>query len=114
MQIGRLRHRLRIDRPANVSDGAGGEVTVWQTLATVHAEILPTGGGKFEEGDIVTVGQQRYKVRLRYRDDVTVDCRCVWLRPDALPDVPLRIDSIADMDGRSRVLQAFMTAGVPT
>lgn len=114
MRIGQLRNRLRIERPANTSDGAGGEVTVWQTVATVFAEILPTGGGKFEEGDIVTVGQQRYKVKLRYRDDVTVDCRAVWVRPDDLPDLPLRIDSVADMDGRRRGLMAFMTAGVPT
>lgn len=114
MRIGNLRQRLRIERPANVSDGAGGEVTVWQVLATVYAEVLPTGGGKFEEGDVVTVGQQRYKVRMRYRDDVTVDCRAVWLRTDDLPDLPLRFDSVADYDGRRRVLQAMMTAGVPT
>ena len=114
MRIGQLRHIVRIEAPDNVSDGAGGEVTDWAVLATVAAEVLPMGGGKTEEGDVVTIGQQRYKVRLRYRDDVTVDCRMVWQRPDALPDLPVRIDSAVDMDGRRRALLVMTTAGVPT
>jgi head-tail adaptor len=113
MRIGRLRDRVRIDRPAHTSDGAGGQITTWATVATVFGELMPTGGGKDLEGGLISIGQQRFKLRMRYRADVPVDCRLVWLRSDG-DAVDLRIDSIADPDGRRHELVAFVTAGVPT
>lgn len=112
MRIGKLRHRLRIERPSNVSDGAGGEVTIWSRLATVWAEILATGGGKDLEGTVVAIGQQRYRIHVRYRSDITTDCRLVWERDSG--DTDLRLDSLADIDGRRRILLIMATDGVPT
>lgn len=112
MRIGKLRHRVRIEQPANISDGAGGEITVWTPLASVWAEVLPMGGAKIDEGNVISVGQQRYKLHMRYRSDVTPACRLVWL--DGARSVDLRIDSVADLDGRRRALLLHVTDGVPT
>jgi SPP1 family predicted phage head-tail adaptor len=112
MRIGKLRHRVRIEQPANTSDGAGGEVTAWAAIATVWAEILPLGGAKIDEGNVISVGQQRYKLHTRYRADVTPACRIIWL--DGARAVDLRIDSVADLDGRRRFLLVTATDGVPT
>jgi SPP1 family predicted phage head-tail adaptor len=112
MRIGKLRHQVRFEQPANTSDGAGGEVTAWSAIATVWAEILPLGGAKIEEGNSITVGQQRYKLHTRYRTDVTPACRVIWL--DGARVIDLRIDSVADMDGRRRFLLLNATDGVPT
>jgi head-tail adaptor len=109
---GRLGDQVRIEAPDMVDDGAGGEATRWRLVATVPASILPTGGGKDLEGTVISIGQQRYKIWMRYRRDVTIDCRLVWERSDG-PAVPMRLDSIADEDGRRRYLLAFVTAGVP-
>lgn len=115
MRIGKLRQMVRVDQEVHVSDGAGGEVTQWQVQVTLPAEVIPTGGGKDLEGGVISMGQQRFKVTLRYRDDLAgaYTKRLVWLR-SGLPDLPLRIDSIEDADGRRRHLVAFVTAGVPT
>lgn len=112
MNIGKLRLKVRIDSPNNVSDGVGGEVTIWTPLATVWAEMLPLAGNKIEEAGLITIGQQAYKMHIRYRSDVTTACRMVWLDGDRTTD--LRIDAIADPDGRRRYLRVNVTAGVPT
>ncbi len=116
MQIGKLRHRVRVESEIHSSDGAGGEVSIWSADTTsLPAEVLPTGGGKDLEGGTVSIGQQRFKVTLRYRDDLVAAYtkRLVWERA-GMPDLPLRIDSIEDADGRRRHMIAFVSAGVPT
>jgi SPP1 family predicted phage head-tail adaptor len=112
MRIGKMRHLVRIEAPNNISDGAGGEVTAWASLATVWAELLPQGGTKIDEADLISIGQQRYKLHMRYRRDVTPDCRLMWI--DNTQQTPLRIDSVADIDGRRTHLVIQATAGVPT
>ncbi|MEO1307112.1 MAG: phage head closure protein [Pseudomonadota bacterium] len=39
-----LSHRLELQRPERLSDGAGGHVTTWVTLGTVWAEIVAASG----------------------------------------------------------------------
>jgi SPP1 family predicted phage head-tail adaptor len=112
MRIGKMRHLVRIEAPNNISDGAGGEVTAWASLATVWAELLPQGGTKIDEADLISIGQQRYKLHMRYRRDVTPDCRLMWIDGDR--QTPLRIDAVADIDGRRTHLVLQVTAGVPT
>jgi head-tail adaptor len=99
MRIGKMRHLVRIEAPNNISDGAGGEVTAWAST-------------KIDEADLISIGQQRYKLHMRYRRDVTPDCRLMWI--DSTQQTPLRIDSVADIDGRRTHLVIQATAGVPT
>jgi head-tail adaptor len=74
--------------------------------------LLPQGGTKIDEADLISIGQQRYKLHMRYRRDVTPDCRLMWI--DSTQQTPLRIDSVADIDGRRTHLVIQATAGVPT
>lgn len=80
MRIGPLRKRLTLQRDTgSTQDAYGQPVAVWQTVATVWAEITPQAaaerqiGGAAQETATVT-----HRVRLRYRSDVTPGMRGLW------------------------------------
>jgi len=76
MRAGELRHRLVIEYPQRVSDGAGGAVISWLELATVWASIHPVSAGEQR-----SAGQRAekttHRITLRYRTDVNATMRFV-------------------------------------
>lgn len=42
MRIGRLRHRITLQRPGGSRDAVGERVTTWTDVATVWADVVPT------------------------------------------------------------------------
>lgn len=108
MMRGKMRERIAIQAAAHTDDSNAGQLDAWTTIATVYAEVLPTGGDKSLEGGVVVMGQQGWKVRFRYRPGLDITNRFLW------GDKPLAIRSIADPDGSKFDLLAFCESGVPT
>ncbi len=76
MQAGKLRHRIRIQRPVadDAFDGAGSGG--WALVAEVAANVqdmLPSRGERLAEGFSAT--QRPSRVRIRYRAGVTSSMR---------------------------------------
>lgn len=76
--IGRLRHRLVLERSQETLDRFRGTVRAWVTVASVRAEVVPIGGREmFANG--VTQAQATHRVRMRYRRDIVPKMRFRWL-----------------------------------
>lgn len=97
MAIGSLRHRVVIQRSTTADDGKGGQTDAWATLATVWAEVLPMRGNERRMAGALTAEIQ-YRVRVRYRTDITVQPtdRIEW------GGVTLEVHAVTDEDGRHR------------
>ena len=67
---GDLRHLLVLEEPQRVSDGAGGFIESWVTVASVWAAIRTSGGGEAVEAGRLA-GRVTHGVTLRYRAGVT-------------------------------------------
>jgi SPP1 family predicted phage head-tail adaptor len=97
---GALNSRVVLQAPQATPDGAGGETVAWTTVATLWAELRPTGGGEsfaFERAE-PTVG---WRVRIRFRDDVAPDMRF------AIGPRVLEIRAAFDPDGRRAFLECL-------
>ena len=73
-RLGRLRHRLVIERVHATPDEAGGWQTDYQSVGAVWAEIRPVGAepslAPRQSGETLT-----HEIMLRYREDVHVGHR---------------------------------------
>lgn len=73
---GRLRHRVRIERPVRTDDDGGGATLIWTAVATVWAGLEPRRGSEVVIADKPTA-RTLYTVTMRYRDDVDATMRLV-------------------------------------
>jgi len=78
LAAGRLRQRIRIERPQadDSFDGAGS--SGWTLVAEVAAEVqdmLPSRGERLADG--LNIATRPARVRIRWRDDVTAAMRFV-------------------------------------
>jgi SPP1 family predicted phage head-tail adaptor len=103
---GSLRHRLIIERPAYPPDGAGGGGRVWTRLAEVWASLDVAGGDRIVLDDRA-VQHITYRMRLRWRGDLTAEMRF------RLDDRIFRILTLIDSDGRRRWLDCLTTEDSP-
>lgn len=99
MEAGALRHRVRIQYKVVVRDAYGGETITWTDADTVYAEVLPGSGGEGIDGKAVEATLLT-RVRMRYRDDITIqpERRLVW------GSHTYDIRAVQDVDGRQREL----------
>lgn len=96
--IGRLRHRLTLEAPGLLPDGAGGETVTFTPVATVWAAVRPGSGSEDLAHDRLS-GRVSHVVDIRYRDDVSPEMRFAW---DARR---LHILSVIDVDERRQWLR---------
>ena len=76
MNAGRLKERITIQK-ATTANTYGERRHVWTTLATVWAEVLPSGSREvWRQSQIVA--DVSFVVRVRYRADVTAAMRIGW------------------------------------
>jgi len=76
MRAGELRHRLTIESPQRLSDGAGGATVTWAPVASVWAHINPVSAREF------TSAEQRaekvtHTITLRFRNDIDATMRLI-------------------------------------
>lgn len=97
MHTGRLRHRVTIKRPSEVQNATGEIVPTWVNVATVWASVEAVSGGELLKADIA-VAEGTVRVRMRYVDDVTPECRIIVLTDG---DRILEIVHINNVHGRN-------------
>ena len=103
---GALRHRLIIEAPLYPADGAGGAGRTWAQAAEVWASVEATGGTQQVRDD--RAGQHvTYRIRLRWRKDLTSDMRF------RLGTRIFRISAVLDRDGRRRFHECLATEDIP-
>lgn len=80
MRIGPLRKRVTFRRNAgSTQDGYGQPIAAWQTVATVWAEVVPASGAeRFVPGAAQETAVETYRVRCRYRSDVTPGMQALY------------------------------------
>lgn len=99
LRPGDLRHTITIQRYTSTQNSLGEPVVTWGTLATARASVEAIGGsGTLEtatQRDLATVS---YKIRIRYRTDVTP------LPKDRVlyGSKTLNIETVTDPTGRRR------------
>lgn len=64
MRAGKLRHVVRVERPAVTRNALGEEVRTWQLVAEVWASIEPIGGREYFARDVL---HDDIDVRVRMR-----------------------------------------------
>lgn len=100
MKAGRLRHRLRIERPDPGSlDGYRGEVKEWQTVTTVDAAIDSVSGREFMAADRELAGIT-WRITLREIPGVQVEPG--WRGIEIDGNVPRTFDFIAILPSHAR------------
>ena len=69
MNIGKLRHRITLQKQVNTVNDYGGAVTTWKNVATVWADVRPLSGREYFSAQQVQ-SEVTTQIWLRYRDDV--------------------------------------------
>ena len=98
--IGRLRHRLTIERETLTDDGGGGAIAVWEDIGEAWASIEAVSGVENPEADRIA-GRISYVIMIRHRAGLEPAMR--FRRDDEL----YWITAILDKTGRRRLLQCL-------
>ncbi len=76
MSIGRLRHRVRLERPVASDDGAGGESVAWSAVANLWARIEPLSAEERLTAERLEAAVT-HRITIRHRADLTHTMRFV-------------------------------------
>lgn len=74
MRSGNLRQRVQIQNFTQAQDDYGQPIETWSTAATVWAAVEPLRGSEFFAAQQVQ-SDTDVKIRIRYRDDITIDTK---------------------------------------
>lgn len=105
---GELRESVTIQRQVSVPDGGGGERRVWQDETTVRARVLPAGSGDAVAVGEGLIGQQQYRLDIRFGPSIEIDDRIVWRGR------VLKVLASFDETGKRRFLTIITDRGVVT
>lgn len=98
MEIGKLRHRITFQEHLKTPDGYKGHTTEWTNFVMVWASIEPLTGREFFAAHQIKA-EVTHRVKIRYRDDITVKMRIQFgVRV-------FDIESILDIKERHEVLE---------
>lgn len=102
MRAGSLRQRGTLQKLTRGSDGQGGHTATWSPRAVVNFGLEPlTGREQIAAAQIQ--GVLSSAVTMRYRSDVQVKDRIVWMRRT------LEIASVMDPDGHRDELRLLVS-----
>lgn len=97
MRAGKLRHKVRIEKPLATLDSSRQPVDAWVKVVDVWAAVEPLSGR-----ELIVAQQQQpdvtHRVRMRHRDDVTAKMR---VQHDSRN---LFIESVMNVEERDREL----------
>lgn len=104
VSLNELRHRVKILRPITEEDGAGNLIrTDEEEVAVVWAKVL-SYAAKISDGYMEKVDEVKYRIVIRWRDDVEVTDEIAWRSHRFIQTAPaydLRSNSISSwMSGR--------------
>jgi SPP1 family predicted phage head-tail adaptor len=75
--LNRLDERVTLQTAVRSADGGGGFSESWNTIATVWAAIAPATSSASTDAERQQTSR-RYKVNVRYRNDLNVGMRLLW------------------------------------
>lgn len=119
LESGKLKHRVRIDRPTPVLDSNGDEeqadngevLREWVPVAEVWAQVEPLSAREFIQSS-TTQAQVIARVTIRFRTDIQPTDRLVHVRLN-YPNVVYQIEGILpDKDSGLEYLTIPVSAGV--
>ena len=99
MKIGAMRHRITFQQPVKMPDGYKGHTVSWQDVATVWAQVEPLSGREYFYAHQIK-NEVSHRVRMRYREDITVE-----MRVKLSEDRHLAIESVIDLQERRQFLE---------
>lgn len=76
MDIGKLRHRIEIQKKDRIPDGGGGWIDGWATVARVWAQVQGISGREYLQAMAVE-STVSWRVYIRHRTDITPAFRIV-------------------------------------
>lgn len=98
VQIGKLRHRITFQEEVKRSDGYMGFIISWKDVVTIWASVEPLSGREFFYGHQIK-NEVSHRVKVRYREDLSVEMRINWDRRI------MKIESILDVKSEHRILE---------
>jgi SPP1 family predicted phage head-tail adaptor len=104
--LGQMRHRLTLEKPAGNADGAGGTAIRWIAIANLWGAIDPHGGSEPAE-DGRRISRQAHTITIRYRRDIAPTMRF------RLGARLFHITAIAVKDGKRRFLACSVEERAP-
>lgn len=104
MNIGRMSHRVTLQRRATADDALGQPVGAWQNVATVWADAQPLRGREWFAAEAAQSSID-VKFTIRHRPDVTSAMRVVW------SGAPHDIRSVIDVGGKGEALELMAVRG---
>ena len=108
LAAGRLREKITLRRLTDVSDGKGGYIRDWNTIAErLWAEVVGQAGRSAMLANTLQ-GIATYRIVIRYRPDIKANDQVLWNG--------LELNIVAppvDPDGRREQLQIFADTSSP-
>jgi len=98
MKIGDMRHKITFQDSMKTPDGYKGHTVEWTNFVTVWASIEPLSGREYFFSHQVKA-EVTHRVKIRYRDDITVNMRIKF------GTRVLAVESILDLKERHEVLE---------
>lgn len=105
MQSQKLKHRIRIQAPADGQAPDGGSVPGWTDLAAVWASIEDLTGREYQAAQ-ATQNPVQTRIRIRYRPDIVSAMRVLYGAN------VYSIEAVLDRDGSRRELQLMCVKGL--
>lgn len=103
LRAGRLRQRVTIQTRTLAKNQYHEQVATWTSGACVPADVVPFRAEEQTVADRLET-QQRYRVTIRYRSDVSNKVRLLW------GTTALDVHQVIDRDARGRVLDLICSA----
>lgn len=75
--VGKLRHRVQLQRPAATSDGQGGQTIVWTVVASIWAEVVPVRAWETNFSSAVQY-RRTHTMTIRWNDSIDTTQRVVF------------------------------------
>lgn len=96
--IGRMRHRMQIQRYSEVQDNSHGTTKTWTTISTVFAEMVAVKG--YTTFDTQQINEAvTHKITIRYQPYITSE---LWLLMNSRR---FRIRNVRNLSERNRFLE---------
>ena len=95
MNIGKMRHRVEVQRPVYTADTAGQMIETWVKVGDYWADVMPLSGREFLQAEAVEANITT-KVRMRYLEGLLVTDRIIY------DNRILEINSIINTSERDR------------
>lgn len=115
MSIGRMRHKVKIQKQTRTADGGGTQAVTFSDLDTVFASIEPKAGSERLFGDQLEE-RVTHVITIRFRRDVTFKNRLVYefFRDGNKYTRTFNIKRVINRDTRDRYLDILVEEGVAT